>query len=83
MGLSFLRRTLPEVVGKRKSMTTLEYENRRAKRWKIALIFAVALSGIAVAFAIVSAVQKGVDPLEARISALERTVAELQDERRP
>ena len=83
MGLSFFRRTLPEVVGKRKSMTTLEYEKRRTKRLRLVLIFAVALSGIAVAFTIVSAIQKGVDPVKARISALERTVAELQDERRP
>ena len=64
-------------------MTTLEYEKRRTKRLRLVLIFAVALSGIAVAFTIVSAIQKGVDPLKARISALERTVAELQDERRP
>ena len=83
MGLSFFRRTLPEVAGKRKSMTTLEYEKRRGKRLRLVLIFAVALSGIAVAFTIVSAIQKGVDPLKTRISALERTVAELQDERRP
>ena len=80
---TFFGGAIPHVVGKRKIMTTLEYEKRRVKWAWIVLIFAGALSAIAVAFAIVSAIQEGVDPLEARISALERTVAELQDERRP
>ena len=64
-------------------MTTLEDEKRRAKRWGIVLLFTVALTGAVLAFVVVSTVQKGVDPLEARLSAIERTVAELQDERRP
>ena len=80
---TFFGGALSHVAGKRKSMTTLEYEKRRGKRAWIVLLFAAALSAIAVAFTIVSAIREGVDPLEARISALERTVAELQDERRP
>lgn len=64
-------------------MTTLEYEKRRGKRLWIVFMFVAALSAIAVAFAFVSAIRERVDPLETRVSALERTVAELQDERRP
>ena len=64
-------------------MTTLEDEKRRTNRWGIVLLFTGALAGAILAFAILSIVKKGVDPLEARVSALERTVAEFQDERKP
>ena len=83
MGLSYLRGTRLRVAGKSKSMTTLEREKRRMKWVGVLLLFTGALTGAVLAFAVVSTVQKGVDPLEARLSALERTVAELQDERRP
>ena len=74
---------MPHVAGKSKSMTTLEDEKRRAKRWGIVLLFTGALTGTVLAFAILWVVKVGVDPLETRVSALERTVAEFQDERRP
>ncbi len=61
-------------------MRTLEEEERRGKRLMIVgttVLLALALVlGVVLASSITSAVKDGVDPLEARINALERIVAE-------
>ena len=68
-------------------MTDLEKLQRRNKRLAVLAFLVVmacgAILGVALAYFTSDAIQKGVDPLEARVSAVERTLAEMQDERRP
>ena len=64
-------------------MTELEASERRLKRTKIVAVIVIAavalITGLTLGYTIVTAVKEGVDPLEARVSALERAVADLQD----
>lgn len=62
-------------------MTPLEREQRKTK-WTTWILFLVVVpvSALMVVYAITLRVEKGVDPLAARVSALERAVADLQDD---
>lgn len=91
MGLSFLRRTLPEVVGKRKSMSSSSISEKvdaDIRGWLVTVALGVFLGAMIVWFLwsvvdLRDARNAERARLEERINAIERAVAELQDERRP